>query len=201
MKCGADIRLNTEATPENVMAERPDAIVVACGAAPARPPIPGLNRQNVFNVLDVDSGRRKVSGTVVVCGGGISGCESALTLAMEGCAVTVVDILPVTAFASGMAELTRKMLFFLLKEKSVNLVGEHLVRSIEENSVLIEDKNWKSRSIRADYVVEAFGMKNDKSLTESFTGLIPEVYVVGDAFEVRNIKYANLTAYDYSCNI
>ncbi|NMA25085.1 MAG: NAD(P)-binding protein, partial [Clostridiales bacterium] len=34
MNCGADIRLNTEATPFLVMAENPDAIIVAVGAQP-----------------------------------------------------------------------------------------------------------------------------------------------------------------------
>lgn len=39
-------------------------------------------------------------------------------------------------------------------------------------------------------------MKSNKDLAESFVGLIPEVYVVGDAYEVKNIKHANLTAYN-----
>lgn len=56
---------------------------------------PGLDRDNVYGVRDVDSGRKKVSGKVVVCGGGASGCESALALAMEGCEVTLVDRVPV----------------------------------------------------------------------------------------------------------
>ena len=83
MECGADIRLNTKATKEIVMAEKPDAIIVAVGSVPVVPPIPGIDKEKVVHVLDVDSGRKKVSGKVVVCGGGLSGMESALALGMD----------------------------------------------------------------------------------------------------------------------
>ncbi len=201
MKCGADVRLNTEATPEMVMAENPDAIVVAVGSSPARPPIPGIDNPNVYNVLDVDSGRKKVSGKVVVCGGGLSGCESALALAMEGCDATVVDLIPARQFAAGISALTRLMLLKLMKEHRVKMMGDHLVRSIDKDGVHIEGKDWNYSTLEADYIVEALGMKSNKTLADSFVELMPDVYVVGDASEAKNIKQANRTAYDCCCNI
>jgi 2,4-dienoyl-CoA reductase-like NADH-dependent reductase (Old Yellow Enzyme family) len=140
MNCGADIRLGIKADPETVMAEEPDAIVVACGSYPVRPDIPGIDNDNVFNVLDVDSGRRRLSGRVVVCGGGISGCESALGLALEGCEVTVVDMIPEDRFAEGVMEITRSMLLSLLNDHNVKLIGDHIVRSIDDEGVHIEGK-------------------------------------------------------------
>lgn len=201
MKCGADIRLNTEATPEAVMAEKPDAIVVAVGSSPARPPIPGLDNENVCSVLDVDSGRKKVSGKVVVCGGGVSGCESALALAMEGCEVTVVDMIPADRFAMDITHITRVMLLTLMSKHNVRLIGDHLIRSIDRDGVHIEGRDWEYTTLEADYVVEALGMKSNRSLADSFVELMPDVYVVGDAYEVKSIKGANLTAYDCCCNI
>lgn len=201
MKCGAKIMLNTEAAPETVMAEAPDAIVVAVGSSPVRPDIPGMDRENVFNVIDVDAGRRKVSNKVVVCGGGVSGCESALALAMEGCQVTVVDMIPAEAFAAGLMDITRKNLLSLLADYNVELIGEYIVRSVDENGVHIEDKNWQYKLLEADFVVESFGMKSNRELGDNLRELIPEVYVVGDAQEVGNIKRANLTAYNVCCNI
>ncbi len=129
MACGADIRLNTEATPELVMKENPDAIIVAVGAKPARPPIPGIDGPGVVSVLDVDSGRKKISGKIVVCGGGLSGCESALALAMEGCDVTVVDMIPEDEFAGGVMDITREMLLWLMREHNVKKIGGHIIRS------------------------------------------------------------------------
>ncbi|MDR2133168.1 MAG: NAD(P)/FAD-dependent oxidoreductase [Clostridiales Family XIII bacterium] len=203
LACGADIRLNTEATAENVMAEKPDAIVVAVGAVPARPPIPGLCGENVHNVLDVDGGRVKFpkGSRIAVLGGGLSGCESALALAMEGNAVTVVDRIPIDDFASGGHDLARNMLMQLLSDNGVELIGEHLVRSIAGTKIEIEDKNWTIRALEADFIVEAFGMKKNQEMTDRFFELIPDVYYVGDCDQVKNIMNANFTAYDRSCNI
>ena len=200
-KCGADIRLNTEATPELVMAEHPDAIVVAVGSEPIAPPIPGLDRPNVVSVLDVDSGRVKVSGKVVVCGGGLSGCESGLQLAMDGCEVTVVDQIPTDKFASGVMEITRNMLLMLLDDHKVKLIGDHIVRSVDDEGVHIEGRDWKYQTLAADYVVVAFGMKSRAGVVDQFRYLIPDVYVVGDAEKAQNIKSANRTAYETCCNI
>jgi pyruvate/2-oxoglutarate dehydrogenase complex dihydrolipoamide dehydrogenase (E3) component len=201
MNCGADIRLNTEATPELVMKEDPDAIIVALGGVPVHPPITGIDSSNVFNVLDVDSGRKKASGKVVVCGGGLSGCESALALAMEGCDVTVVDIIPEDQFATGAMDITRAMLLMLMEQNHVKKIGDNIVRSIDKDGVHIEGRDWKYQTLQADYVVNALGMKNDKSIADAYVELIPDVYVVGDAYEVANIKKANLSAYNAAANI
>ncbi|MDR2486692.1 MAG: NAD(P)/FAD-dependent oxidoreductase, partial [Clostridiales Family XIII bacterium] len=152
-----DIRLNTEATAESVMAENPDAIVVATGSIPVTPPIPGVDGPNVVSVLDVDSGRMKFpeGSKVVVCGGGLSGAESALGLAMEGLDVKVVDMLPLDEFAQGGHDLARNMLMQLLEDNHVELIPDHLVRAIHEKSVDIEGKDWSYRTLEADYVVSA----------------------------------------------
>ena len=134
MECGADVRLNTEATK------------------PFDPPVPGLDRDNVYGVRDVDSGRKKVSGKVVVCGGGASGCESALALAMEGCEVTLVDRVEADRFASGMIHITRGMLMALLEEYGVRILDDRNVEAIDEDGVHIQDRNWRREVIPADYV-------------------------------------------------
>ena len=183
------------------MAENPDAIVVAAGGAPMRPPIPGIDGANVYNVLDVDSGRKKVSGKVVVCGGGLSGCESALALAMEGCDVTVVDMISEEDFATGAMDITRAMLLMLMEENHVKKLGDRLVRSIDKDGVHLEGRDWKYTTLQADYIVDALGMKTDASVAAAYVDLIPDVYVVGDAYQVGNIKQANLSAYNAAANI
>ena len=201
LACGADVRLNTEATADLVMAEKPDAIIVAVGSVPARPPIPGLDSDNVYNVLDVDSGRVKLSGKVVVLGGGASGSESAIALAMEGCDVTVVDMIPEQEFAGDLHDITRNMVHYLFEEHNIKIIGGSIVRSISDNGVEIEDKNWNCTTLEADYVVEALGMKPNAEMRGRFFELIPDVYYVGDCEEAGNIMHANFTAYDRACNI
>ena len=201
MNCGADIRLNTRATKENILAESPDTIFIACGSSPFTPTIPGINNRNVYSVLDVDSGREHVSGNIVVCGGGVSGCESALALAMEGNKVTVIDQISVDKFASGMPGITRSMLLMLLGDYHVTLLGDHLIKSISGDGVVAAGRDWTELLVPADYIVSAFGMRADKNIINEFKDLIPEVYIVGDAESIGNIKHANHTAYNLACNV
>jgi 2,4-dienoyl-CoA reductase-like NADH-dependent reductase (Old Yellow Enzyme family)/thioredoxin reductase len=201
--CGADIRLNTEATPELVMAEAPDAIVVAVGGKAAHPPIPGLDGKMVCTVRDVDSGRVKIEGNkrIVVCGGGLSGCESALQLAMDGHTVTVVDQIPAESFAAGVHRMTWNCLMFLLKQNGVKLIGDHIIRSIDDSGVTVEGRDWRMEKLEADCVVDALGVVPQPAVVESFRRLIPEVYAIGDSEAVKNIKNAVHSAYDICCNI
>lgn len=195
MECGADIRLNTEATPELIMAEKPDALFLALGSKVFTPHIPGWDKAHVKGVLDVDNGRCEIGQKVVVCGGGVSGLECALALAMEGKEVTVVDMIPVEDFAKGLAGITRSMLLALLEDNNVKLIGNCKVQSFPDNGVEIEDRNWKHIVLEADTAVAAFGTKAESTAAEALCGLIPETYVVGDCDNPVNIKTANTQAY------
>jgi NADPH-dependent 2,4-dienoyl-CoA reductase/sulfur reductase-like enzyme len=200
---GADIRFNTDATAELVLAENPDAIIVAVGAVPASPPVPGVDKSFVYNVLDVDSGRKKIpaGSKVVVCGGGLSGCESGLALAMEGCEVKIVDMIDTDDFASGGHDLARNMLMQLLEDNNVELIPNSVVREIQDGKVVVEGKDWKYRELEAKYVVDAFGRVKNQEVADRFFELIPDVYYVGDCYQVKNIMNANFTAYDRAINI
>lgn len=62
----------------------PGSVILATGAAPARPPIPGVDRPHVVQAWDVLAGRAQVGRRVVVIGGGAVGVETALFLAEKG---------------------------------------------------------------------------------------------------------------------
>jgi len=202
LACGAEIRLNTVATPELIEAESPDALFIATGSTPAKPQIPGIDGKNVVNVIDVDTKRVKVSGKIVVCGGGVSGCECGLALAMEGCDVTVVDLLPEEDFAkAGMAGITRNMLLWLLQDNKVVLKGNRKVTRITDKGIEVACRNWKTEFLEADYVVDAFGMQPTKGTVDALSDIVFDTYVVGDAYEANNIKSANTRAYTMACNV
>lgn len=193
--CGADVRLNTEATVENVMAEQPDAIFVATGSDRLTLNILGIDGSNVYHVLDVDAGKVKVGNSVVICGGGLSGMECALGLAIEGKQVTVVDMIPADRFAMDAPPPVRLMLLPLLEKYDVKYVGDSKVLAFSEEGVEEEDRSWRHRILKADSIVTAFGMKRDDELYLRFRELLPEVYAVGDCGAVGNIMNANQTAF------
>ena len=201
MGCGAKILLNTEATPENILALKPDVVFIATGADRIAPPIPGLNRSNVHHVLDVDTGRETVGDTVVVCGGGLSGTESALQLAMEGKKVTVVDMLPVEQFARDHSPAPRGMLLQLLEQYGVKLIGSVRVCEIGDDGVAVQSMDGAKTVLPCDDVVAAFGMKKNDRLLKQMQELMPDVIAVGDCNVVKNIKNANQVAFNLALDL
>ena len=75
-----------------------DSLVIATGAVPVRPPLPGVDAAGVFGVQTLDDGAalladldRAQPRRAVVVGGGYIGVEMAEALVRRGVAVTVVD--------------------------------------------------------------------------------------------------------------
>lgn len=202
LACGADVRLSTKATPELILAEKPDVLVLATGSVLLTPPVPGIDGKNVVDVVSVDSGKVKTGRKVVVCGGGMSGLECALGLAMDGKEVTVVDMVPVDRFAGEIVFFTRNMLMELLQQHGVKLVGDSKVEAITEKGVETIDRNWKKVLYEADTVVTAFGLKPNTEDFDTLTRLVPETYIVGDCGDgAKSIGNANYTAFHYTVDV
>ncbi|NLI22326.1 MAG: dihydrolipoyl dehydrogenase [Clostridiales bacterium] len=66
-------------------------IIVACGARPARPPIPGLELERVVTSDELLAGLAQAPKTMVIMGGGVIGVELAEFFASLGCAVTILE--------------------------------------------------------------------------------------------------------------
>jgi CoA-dependent NAD(P)H sulfur oxidoreductase len=108
---GIDLRLNTrvealDAVRRQVIlaGTRPlgyDVLVVASGADPVRPPVPGLDHPRVFTIRSLDEAielRRVLDGGTVrraiVVGAGYIGLETAEALVCAGVEVEVIEALP-----------------------------------------------------------------------------------------------------------
>lgn len=83
---GHDIQvlLQTEVDAEFVQQQKPDAVVLATGGQPLRPPIPGSDHPQVLQAWEVLAGRAQPGRRVVIIGGGAVGVETALALAETG---------------------------------------------------------------------------------------------------------------------
>ena len=64
--------------------EKPDAVILATGALPIKPPIPGVELPHVVQAWDVLQGKAVTGRRVVIVGGGAVGVETALFLAEKG---------------------------------------------------------------------------------------------------------------------
>jgi 2,4-dienoyl-CoA reductase-like NADH-dependent reductase (Old Yellow Enzyme family)/thioredoxin reductase len=91
-RAGAELRLSVEADAELVLRERPDAVVLATGARPGIPDIPGILDSPAVDPFEVL--RRPVSGLrkALVHGGGVLGVGVAHALAERGVEVHLVEM-------------------------------------------------------------------------------------------------------------
>jgi 2,4-dienoyl-CoA reductase-like NADH-dependent reductase (Old Yellow Enzyme family)/thioredoxin reductase len=90
-RAGAELRFGCEATVAAVLAERPDTVVLATGAEPGIPPIPGIATGPAVGAFDV---LRRPAGPVrraLVVGGGMLGVGIAHVLAERGAHVVVAE--------------------------------------------------------------------------------------------------------------
>ncbi len=81
-----DIRIETgtEVSEDILKEEKPDRVILATGAIPVMPPIPGSDLPHVIQAWDVLSGRVFTGKNVVIIGGGAVGVETAQFLAEKG---------------------------------------------------------------------------------------------------------------------
>jgi NADPH-dependent 2,4-dienoyl-CoA reductase/sulfur reductase-like enzyme/rhodanese-related sulfurtransferase len=193
--------------------QRYDALVLSTGAAPLRPPIPGISREGHFtvrNIPDVEQIQRWIADCnacrAVVIGGGYIGLEMAEQLTRRGGqSVSVVEALPQV-----MAPLDPEMAAWLHRELAVNGVSlylndpvaafeaPHPGESARASVVVLKS----GRRLLADTVVLGLGVRPEISLAKS-AGLEigamggirvnehlqtsdPNIWAVGDAIEVRD---------------
>jgi 2,4-dienoyl-CoA reductase-like NADH-dependent reductase (Old Yellow Enzyme family)/thioredoxin reductase len=189
-KAGVDIRLNTEATPEMIEKEKPDVLILALGANPMIPNIPGVKGANVVMAEDLLTGRKTVGGSVVIIGGGLVGCETAEFLIEKGKGVTRVTVLEMLGrMAETISPTYRPFFLARLKKEGVQMKTGTTVVEITDKGVKV-NQDGTPGFIEGDAVVLAVGLKVDEKLAESFQGKAPEVYSVGDCVKPRMIKEA-----------
>lgn len=214
-----DVRMNTEATPEVVKACEPDEIILATGTTPKKLPIKGFEKDNVVLATDYLLGKKEVGDSVVIIGGGLTGCEIGYELAMEGKKATVIEmkneILDVPGLCSANSDMLRELLIYHGAEVVVNAK----LAEITDNGIMIEQipfvpttpKLEKYRAnflnlpvglheFKADSVIIAAGYDSYLPNKEGFEAIAP-VHVLGDSKKVGNILSAIWDGYECAMNL
>uniref|UniRef100_UPI0035CB9004 oxidoreductase n=1 Tax=uncultured Sphingomonas sp. TaxID=158754 RepID=UPI0035CB9004 len=189
-KAGIAVRLNEELTRDRIMEDRPDVLVVATGAKPALPDVPGLDQamaSGFARTIDTalhDGLETLPAGPVVVWGAG-EGVELALDLARSGHAVRLLDpavkLVPANYIGSRAANVLRWLgAIDLAPEVGVDL------REVQEGAVVVAHADGVSETIACASLIVAPGRVAYDPLSTSFfkTGIAVEV--VGDARSPRS---------------
>ena len=182
------IRVDYKAlTPKIISQEKPDAVIVASGAQPLLPSLPGIENKNVVTSWQVLKKEVITGSKVVVLGGGEVGAETAEYLAAKGKQVTIVEMLD--NIAADIDRTTRLLLLFSLDELGVKMLTKTTAKEITDRGVLI-DHRGKEEFIEADTVVLALGAKPNRELAYQIKKLGIELHIVGDCADVRRLPEA-----------
>ncbi|MCB9800222.1 MAG: FAD-dependent oxidoreductase [Candidatus Omnitrophica bacterium] len=184
-----------------------DKLVLATGAAPLKPPLPGIETEGIFTLKYVTDSQKirqwietKNVRKAVIVGGGFIGLEMAESLTGAGIQVSVIEMLnqvmPPVDFE--MAEPVHEH----LRVKGVELVLGDGVQGFEKtaNGVAVTTKGGKK--IEAELVLLSIGVRAESRLAEA-AGLKlgerkgiwtneqmqtsdSEIYAVGDAAEIKD---------------
>ena len=201
-----EIEVRESATGQSYR-ERYDVLVLATGAAPVRPPLPGIDLPGIFALRTIPDSRRirewieaRAARRAVIVGGGFIGLEMAENLAQRGLAVTVVEMAPhvLPPFDAEMTEEIHEH----LQRQSVDLhLGDGVARFEEHDGGLVV-RTSSGAVLPADLVILAIGVRPEVTLARN-AGLAlgklggvrvdeqmrtsdPAIWAVGDMVEVRD---------------
>lgn len=199
-RAGVEVVLGSELGVEHVREIGPDAVVVATGAEPLEPPIPGIRHEKNLTVLRLhgrdDAG---VGERVVVAGGGLNGCDAAVDLALAGKRVTLVE--RNGEIGRDLNHISRGGLLHRLAAQGVEIVTGHEVTAFDDEGVRVRATGGTEpgdgpvdgeteRALPADTVVLALGAVARNDLVRPLKGEVPELYAVGDCLKPRKIGEA-----------
>lgn len=168
-----------------------DEYVIATGGVPKSLPIPG--GECVITAADWLRGRKQVGDRVAVIGGGITGCEVAYELELQGKHPIVIEVLD-DLMKTLMASAPNSMLLRdLLKYHKVPVYLESKVKEIGSDSITVGTPEG-IKTIPVDSVIASVGYAPLNDLQPKQED--PHVHVIGDASSVANLKAAIWAAND-----
>ncbi len=187
---GVDIHLNCHADRTIIDAQQPDVVVLATGSVPVCPPIPGLDA-NSISIRDVFRNLKPCGKNVVVLGGGLSGAEVADHLAEHGHSVTIIEMrseLAPDGEASPVAALKHR-----LEEFHVHILTSARAKCVGSHQVIYEKDGMEYSINNIDTIINALGVRSQRSLLENLADVTYPVIPVGDCNHVSN-GYLNIRA-------
>jgi NADPH-dependent 2,4-dienoyl-CoA reductase/sulfur reductase-like enzyme len=185
---GADLMLETEVDQDLIRKLGPELLVWAVGGGVQNiPEIPGLEDRYVLTSVEFFRGERKVQGPrVLVIGAGRIGLEITEMLGGQGFEVTATK--RTDPLGSNMEMITRNLALKRISEMSnVTLMPRTTVKAFHDDSVEMEQDGAPKSVDAFQTVILASGLLPSPGPGEEIRSMVPDMEVIGDASEVRDI--------------
>ena len=193
---GTEVRLNTEIN--SVESLDADIVIVAIGAHARTLNIPGADR--AVTATDFLDGKAPVGDNVAIIGGGLTGCEIAYELALQGKHPFIVEMTDYLVGARGICMANSTMLRELLRFHEVPAYLNATAESITDDSVVINTPEGR-KTVPADSVILSVGYSPDKRFepekrAKKLSPDSAQIYFIGDCDQVGSLKTVVKQAYE-----
>jgi len=187
-----EVKLNAEV--KGIAQINADEIIVATGSVANRIPVPGIDKG--IQAIDFLLGKKEVGQNVVIIGGGLTGCEIAYELYLQGKNPTIVEMQDDLITTKGVCLANSSYLrdFFSANKVPVHL--ETALCKVLDDGVEVKDKNGTEYKIAADSVILSTGYKS-KPLAEK----AKNIHLVGDCSKVGNLRTVIWQAWDVAMKL
>ena len=186
------IHMNTEV--KDIASLGADEVVVATGAVANKIPVKGAD--GAIEAIDFLLGNKEVGQNVTIIGGGLTGCEIAYELYLQGKNPTIVEMQDDLVTTPGIALANTSYLRDFFKTNKVPVYLESKTTEITDSSVTIATKDGKTVTIPADSVILSVGYKPAPVAEKS-----KHVHVIGDAQKVGSLRTVIWGAWDVAMKL
>lgn len=196
---GVEVHLSSRVDAALIEASGADHVLIATGSNPRRldlgEGVPVVEATDAL--LDQDSlGQR-----VAIIGGGLTGCELALSLRERDADVTIIEALSdVLEKNAPICMANHAMLHDLIPYRGVGLVPNARAQRVDEKGLVVS-VDGEERTIPADTVVTAIGYTSERSLENILRTSGTPYNVLGDAQRCSNIMYAIWDAFEVASQL
>ncbi len=191
-KYPVEIKLNTTVTDISSLCT--DEVIIATGAKANRLPVKGAELG--IEAVDYLLGNKQVGENVTVIGGGLTGCEIAYELYLQGKKPTIVEMQDDLVTTPGICLANTSYLRDFFKTNNVPVHLETKVTEISPDGVTVTNKDGKSFRIPADSVILSIGYKPAPLVAKG-----KNIHVIGDASKVGNLRTVIWQAWDVAMKI
>ena len=186
-RLGVDVRLNTAVTPEFAGDLCPDVIIAAVGAEYITPDIPGIHGENVKHLPALSNLEKNFGKRVVIIGGGLVGCETAIQLRNMGRQVTIVEMRD--DYAADAPYFHRHAIFLQFGADVRVELGTRAV-AVRGGALVCEDAFGMEAVFEADTFFCATGMRPRLDVVEALRFSAPQFFSIGDCVRPGKVTQA-----------